>query len=499
MAYFSVLDLEQPEKTDVSRPGFFRDLNLDQIVERIQLQSPKYNVLKMYYRFPVSASCAEYRRKIYEDIKRPEVYECLRSFSEGMQAAAASESCCGEVKRDLQRGAWHVNAVHEYCAAVSSLRRSLAETELRSEGLQRLREYLDSYVEQADFRKYMAEADAIQQYMEDFHLILEIEDNKIVVTRGKGEGAYAKKLGYGESAKKPAPFVGTPGMLPLEEAVFEAFRRKNPEFFDRVEAFAGQHSFCADDTILRLEQEIQYYLAFFRFEEKMKGQGFGFCAPECNPERDMEAEGLYDLALACANSVRGRSVVSNDFAYRRGELFFVVGGANQGGKTTFARSVGQLVYFAEMGLDVPADRANVHYFTALMTHFSAEESLSSGKGRLKEELMRLAPMLEKQVEGAFVIINELFTTAAHYDGCIMGARVLTHFMEQRCRGIYVTHLKELGSSAEGVVALNAMLDGERRRTYKISREKMEDVGFAEDIVKKYGLTYQELSRRLQLR
>ena len=175
-----------------------------------------------------------------------------------------------------------------------------------------------------------------------------------------------------------------------------------------------------------------------------------------------------------------------------------MGGPNQGGKTTFARSLGQLVYFAGMGLDVPAIRANVPYFAALMTHFSAEESLGSGKGKLKEELVRLAPMMEEQAESAFVIINELFTTAAHYDGCIMGRRVLNHFIEKGCMGVFVTHLKELGKSVEGVAELTAMLDGsrERKRTYKISREQMQDVGYAEDIVNKYGLTYSELQRRL---
>ena len=35
-----------------------------------------------------------------------------------------------------------------------------------------------------------------------------------------------------------------------------------------------------------------------------------------------------------------------------GERFFVLTGPNQGGKTTFARSLGQLVYFTRIGLDL---------------------------------------------------------------------------------------------------------------------------------------------------
>lgn len=498
MVYFSILDLEKPEADSISRPGFFWDLNLNQIIDMIQLQSPQYDITKMYYRVPADEACVEYRKKIYEDIKHPEIYECLRAFSEGMRRAAAAGRNREAAKTRLQKGAWHVDAVQRYCAAVSGLQAALSGIQFQSEGLRRLSEYLNYYTEQEAFQKCRGEAESIQRALENLHLILEIEDNRIVITQGKRNGSYAKKLGYGEDVKKLTPFPPTPGMTPLEEAIFDTFRKKNPEFFDRVEDFSERFPSYEDSTILQLEQEVQYYLAFWRFEEKMKEQGFDFCAPDKDGNREMEAEGLYDLALACANCTRGRTVVSNDFVYREGERFFVVGGPNQGGKTTFARSLGQLVYFAGMGLDVPAVGANVPYFAALLTHFSVEESLGSGKGKLKEELMRLAPMMKEQAERAFVIINELFTTAAHYDGCIMGKRVLTHFIEKGCMGIYVTHLKELGNSIEGVTALTAMLDGsrERKRTYKISREKLGDVGYAEDIVNKYGLTYQELHRRL---
>lgn len=499
MTYFSVLDLEQPKATDVSRPGFLWDLNLNQIIDALQLQSPGYDILKMYYRFPVEEACTNYRREVYRDIKQSEIYECLSAFSRQMRGAADAAGSRDTVKSNLQRSAWHVSAAHGYCTAVSSLQAALSESDCRSEGLRKLSEYLSSYTEQESFQRCREEAASIQELLEDFHLILEIEDNKVVITAGKRSGAYARRLGYGEGTKELTSFSGVPGMSPLEEAVFEAYRKKNPEIFDRVESFAEHYPFYADGTILQLEQEIQYYLAFYRFEMKMKEQGFSFCTPEKASDRDMEAQGLYDLALACVNCAKEKPVVSNDFVYRQGERFFVVGGPNQGGKTTFARSMGQLVYFAGMGLDVPAERARIPYFAALLTHFSAEESLGSGKGKLKEELTRLAPMMKEEAEGAFVIINELFTTAAHYDGCVMGKKVLTHFMERGCMGVYVTHLRELGDSAEGVAPLTAMLDGsrERKRTYKISREHMEGVGYAEDIVNKYGLTYQELHRRLR--
>jgi DNA mismatch repair ATPase MutS len=88
-----------------------------------------------------------------------------------------------------------------------------------------------------------------------------------------------------------------------------------------------------------------------------------------------------------------------------------------------------------MGLDVPAKNAKVTYFPDLQTHFSVEESVETGFGKLKEELTRLAPMMYENKRGTFVVINELFTTAASYDALIMGKRGLKHFVELGCMGI----------------------------------------------------------------
>ena len=227
MTYFSILDLEQP-KANASRSGFFWDLNLNQIIDCIQQQSPQYNIAELYYRFPADETCVEYRRKIYGEVKQAEVYECLRAFSEGMRKAAASEGNKEAAKTELQRKAWYVNAAHSYCTAVSGLQEALSRRKLRSEGLRRLSEYLDNYTGQQIFRKCREEAASIQRTMEELHLILEIEDNRIVITQGRRNGSYAKKLGCGENVKIPSPFLGMRGMSPLEEAIFDAFRRKNP-------------------------------------------------------------------------------------------------------------------------------------------------------------------------------------------------------------------------------------------------------------------------------
>ncbi len=498
MRFESILGYEKYTVEKGAMPDFFLDLNIDQLFKMIQDQVPGYDITQMYYHFPKNAQEEAYRRCVYQDVKNPEIYASLENFSKRMRKFSKALASREEVESHLQICAWHVTAAYTYAKAVDDLHQDLNRLPVKSDGLIGLKGYLNEYVRQKEYITLKEISYQIQNQLDNMRLILEIENNKITVTEGTLEGEYEKFLGSSLS-KNRSPFMSMLRMSELEEELFGIFRKKYPTLFDAIEKFPKEFPQFGEEMIFTLEKELQYYIAFYRFQKKLEGWGYFLSTPERNENKAMEANCLYDLALACSNYVRGMEVVSNDFVYQDGELFFVVNGPNQGGKTTFARSLGQLVFFTKMGFDVPASWSNVHYFNALLTHFSVEESMETGQGKLMEELHRLAPMMKQNAKNAFVILNELFTTAAHYDGCVMGAKVLDHFMKSQSRGIYVTHLKELGDSVEGVVPLTAMLDGskEHRRTYKILRSKIEEAGYAEDIVKKYQLTYEQLKERLQ--
>lgn len=221
----------------------------------------------------------------------------------------------------------------------------------------------------------------------------------------------------------------------------------------------------------------------------------------------MEMKEGFDLALFLKKHSAANPVVCNGLSMSDTEQFLVVTGPNQGGKTTYARSIGQIVYFSMMGLPAPCRCVKLPFFRGILTHFSVEESLETGRGKLKEELVRLEPMMKKEEKNCFVVINELFTTAATYDAYIMGKRVMEHFMGQDCKGIYVTHIQELadegtiGDEEHRIVSLVACVDAEnpRQRTYEIRRKKAEGIGYAYGLVEKYHLTYQDLKERLQER
>lgn len=505
MEFISILDMEESAYREKRRPAFYQDLNLDQVIERIRLDWGD-EVSSFYYYFPADSNCEDYRREVFSDVKTGNLYDVLCGFSGRMKRRREACVWKGEVKDSLQRAVWHLREVGRYCEAFGQLLEDMGKFPLKSRGMQAFREYLGRYLSGAFYTGMQARAFGLLKDMEDFRLVLTYENDRIAVAQGEVAGSYddfLETLFPGHGKLLVSPFTADVDLVELEEGLMKAFRKRNPDFFRDVEDFYGEYGNYADARLVRFASEIGFYLSFCRFERKMRERGYAFCEPVmiAQPvERDekdsaMQAQGLYDLALACA----GREVVVNDAILYPEEQFFILTGPNQGGKTTFARSLGQLVYFAKMGLDVPAASAKVYRFTNILTHFSVEESVETGRGKLREELERLADIMAASLEdGAFVfvVINELFTTAANYDAGIMGKRVLGHFLAKDSRGIYVTHLGELAGEDPGLVSLRAMLDENGMRTFRIDRSREDAPADAGSLVGKHGLTYGQLKERL---
>lgn len=494
----SILNKWTAPHTEEERGAYFLDLNLNQILDKLAIRWGQ-GIRKLYSYFPADAECEAYRRDVYADVKKEKIYAACMKLVENLGELEEIRSQKSKVKSDMQRSVWQIREIDVYCRAFDELYRELSDAQPQSEGMVGFLAYLREYLESPAYRKMKEECGKLLGELIGFRFTITYEKDRMIVSLEKSECAYEAFLETNGDKNRPklvSPFFANNMITELENSCLEILAKKRPEIFKALSVTAEAYKVYENDSLMQFYGEIPFYLSFRGFQREMEEQGFAFCRPTTSEEQRMEARGLYDIALAAVAVREGRRVVSNDMYYGDEESFFVLTGPNQGGKTTFARSLGQLVYFTKMGLDVPASSANVHYFKDIQTHFSVEESIETGRGKLKEELIRLAPMMEDHKSNTFVIINELFTTAASYDARIMGGKVLTHFIELGCQGIYVTHLKELTEIHPRVVSLRAMLNEERLQTFEIRRSAAEESACAANQVNKYRLTYEQLKERL---
>ena len=497
---FSILDPGRERPRPEGTAAFYQDLNLYQIIDRLA-RGWNGRVKELYMYLPETLELEEYRRAVFSDVKKDAVYNALKVFSEAMAETLRLHEEKEKVQIPIQKAVWHIREVENYWGAYEKLAGELQKAGISSEGLLQFLDILKELMESGGYNELLEQSRQLLDEIREFRFTITLDKDRISVAMGDvpGDGNYAgylKKNGGGQKKALKNPFSREAGLTELESACLKVLLKKKPEFFKSLKSTAESCEEYDRPVLRRFEEEIVFYLSYAGLEREMKAAGFPFSVPDAPGEHRMQAEGVYDLALALSALSTGKKVVPNSFFYDEGESFFVLTGPNQGGKTTFARSLGQLVFFARMGLDVPAASAHIPFFPDIQTHFSVEESVETGRGKLKEELVRLAPMMEENRSGTFVIINELFTTAASYDAVIMGKRVLKHFTELGCTGIYVTHLKELVGACDGIVSLRAMLDESRMQTFEIRRGDAPDTPCAENLVDKYRLNYEQLKKRL---
>ena len=502
---FSILDLhaDMEDYDSGEAEVFYQDLNLLQIIDRVSVKWGK-SVKKYFMHLPKTAEEVAYRRSVYGDVKKDTVYTALTAFTGKIAEVEKLREEMHKAYGEMQKAVWWIREAEVYFSAYKELAGELEKADLESslsEFLGIVRNILNSEA----YRTMLEETQGILAEIRNLRFTVTYDKDRMSVALKETEDGetYGVRLNIEESsddAQFTNPFVAGSAITELENACIEVLRKKKPAFFRKLNELSQQLTQRAEQydvpVFTRFEQEIRFYLSFCSLQREMEQAGFVFAEPTVRRSGRMEAEGLYDLALALTSIGRGGKVVANDFYLDPTEQFFVLTGPNQGGKTTFARSLGQLVFFAKLGLDVPAKSATVLFFPRILTHFSVEESVETGRGKLMDELVRLAPMMESTGGSSFVVINELFTTAASYDAVIMGKRVLDHFIELGHKGIYVTHLKELADACEGVVSLRAMLDDRGIQTFEIRRGQSDDTACAENQVKKYRLTYEQLKERL---
>jgi hypothetical protein len=482
-------------------PELFEDVRLNLVMDEILSQEADRDLLDVFYAFCPDEHAVCYRHEVMRALEDEAVLEAFSEFCQlverSMQMRSSGEAVHYVAQRDkyfVDGAVYGMNAVHRLLAAASGLT-------IRSEGLSGFLCALRTYAEKPDFIELEARTQSARCATEQISYRLSVCDGRVLLGFGwedkdlvretAGDFGVAGDSAASSDGDQQIRLFGQLELCPLEALVMDALKRRFPQAFRALREAAELAAAFPEPFITRFVREMRLYFRVLDLMKRMRSRGLPFAYPEISTDGEIQLEGAYDLALA----FKTERVVPNDLFLAAEERGTLVTGANQAGKTTFLRSIGQIAILAALGLPVPCAHAALPLFQSVFSHFSQAEDGSTNHGRLKEEIGRLKPALQQADQSSLVLLNEPFSSTTAQDAADISHRAFSMLVDGGARVFCVSHIH--GLESEHLVSMAARIDPvSHQRLYKIFRAPAERHAYADGIAQKYGLTYQEIRERV---
>ena len=483
------------------------DLRLDQVIDSIADDRDEHDLRPLFLTPLSSVDSINYRQEVFRDIEDAALVGHISAFSRAMRSMR-QHLTEGELLSRYQKLRWFAGAVGIYSEAVTDLANGLATTNLRSQGFLGLREYLDAYVQSAEFATLVAETRKITAELASIRYRLHITADQVRVARAtdRPEVDYAAEIHrvlerFGTDTTTEYSFTVSPSAATyeLEGAVLDTVAQIYPRVFAELARYAEMHAGYLDATIAAFDREIHFYLAYLVHIGELQASGLAFCYPVVSADtKSISGHDAFDLALA--RRLHGSAaIVTNDFSLDDPERILVITGPNQGGKTTFARMFGQMHYLASLGLPVPGRDARLLLVDNILTHFQRRERVENQRSELEVGLLRVHAILERATDNSLIILNEVFSSTSLDDALFLNRAVLARVSDLDALCVCVTFLDELSTLNEKTVSMvgSVDVDDPAVRTYKVARRPANGLAYAAAIAARYRLSYESVKRRIQ--
>jgi DNA mismatch repair ATPase MutS len=242
-------------------------------------------------------------------------------------------------------------------------------------------------------------------------------------------------------------------------------------------------------TVLR--RELGFYIGCLNLADQMRQLGEPLVFPQPVPagERLLSCTGLYDICLALTTR---QKVIGNDVR-AEGQALVIITGANQGGKSTFLRSIGLGQIMMQCGMFVPAEAFSANLCTGLHTHYKREEDPTMTSGKFDEELGRMSAIVDHLLPNSILLFDESFAATNEREGSEIARQIVTALLEKQVKIFFVTHLVELAcgfhqQQAPGILFLRAERGEDGSRNFKLVEGAPLQTGYGMDL---YGRIFAE--------
>lgn len=236
------------------------------------------------------------------------------------------------------------------------------------------------------------------------------------------------------------------------------------------------------DFFEELYAQTAFYQACNNLFTRCEHSHIRLCFPDVGSREQLNFQELMEFCMAV---YRGQIPVGNDCDVD-GKRLLVITGANQGGKSTFLRSVGIAQIMMQCGMPVCAKSFVSGIFPHFFTHFTRREDSAMNSGRLDEELGRIDGIIRHLGDGSMVLLNESFATTTEEEGSVIADDVIRAMLEAGVKVLTVTHLLAFAGKMYGrQLPEAAFLAAQRRedgtRTFKMIAGAPELTSFGLDL------------------
>lgn len=188
-------------------------------------------------------------------------------------------------------------------------------------------------------------------------------------------------------------------------------------------------------TLLRAE--LAFYVCCINLQESLGklDEPIAFPGVVKSSQRQQCFDGLYDVCLALK---MGKKIVANTIDAQDSHLVIITG-ANQGGKSSFLRSIGVAQLMMQSGMFVGAQSFSANLSEGLFTHYKREEDISMESGKFDEELKRMNAIIDQLSPDALVLFNESFSSTNEREGSEVAQMITDALLENGMKVFFVTH------------------------------------------------------------
>jgi DNA mismatch repair protein MutS len=506
MTFHSILfDKDNIQKEKAGQPAFFADLNLDQVINAIAERKKDYDLKPFFYNHQRDAETIYSRHEVMRDLEDGNLMAQINSFAEKMVIVRRYLGMVEKLDFHYHKEGWYLEAVLLYCEAAVNFAQGLEKTTMKSRGFLAFREYVANYVHSQTFHALQKEAQKVKHGLSSVKYSVIIQEGRFSVRKYEGETDYSvevlqtfEKFKQGATKNYLSDLGKGSGMNHIEGKILEFVALLYPKPFAALDQFCAAHSQFVDETIRVFDREVQFYIAYLEFITDIKYKGLKFCYPQVGESREVYDYDGFDLALAHALIYTNTSIVSNDFSLNDPERIIVVSGPNQGGKTTFARTFGQLHYLASLGCPVPGREARLFLFDQIYAHFERQEDIRNLRGKLEDDVARIHDILARATSESILIMNEIFASTTLQDAVFLSKEIMGRIMELDALCIWVTFIDELSSLSGKTISMVSTVVPENpaKRTFKILRKPADGLAYALSLAEKHRLTYDQIKERI---